>query len=337
MNKFDPVPIEDDLYNHITYESRFGSRKDAIVRAELAPIKYKKTKNFIEYEKIMSTFEYVPYFENPDCPLYIKHIREYLESILDIERLPYKGSIYRKKPVDFLMNWNGEKLKVKHLISCLHGDSADPFWEYLIEHNKEADAFLLTAFGDKEYLELQHMWLIKSEQTLTKINRRRFGNSKPFRDREVLLIRNSKDVIDYIDKFELKEKLEQLKNIMKMGYHKPNDEHKSFVRLLLIKKHNQIFDTTGVKRSIRNIAEDAIERGLGPKEISVENVVLKIKRRRLRVLEGTRRGQSLEECENDAYNLVVEKQKEIFDMTGNMRTIKEIIDAGIELGIEYVK
>lgn len=328
MNKFNTVPIEDVLYSHISHKSHFLSRKDAIIRAKLAPIKYRKTKNFIEYEKIMSAFKYIPYFEDPDCPRYKIYIREYLESIFDIERLPYKGA-YRKKLVDFIMSLDGKKLKVKHLVSCMCDSSIGAFWKYIIEHNKEADAFLLMAFNDREYLELQHMWLIESDQ-IFKIKR----TMKPFRDRETLTIHSHKDVIDYMNKFELKEKLEQLKIVMKMGYHKPNDEHKSFARLLLFKKQRQILDTTGIKRNIINIAEDAIERGLGPKEISIENVVLKTKKRMLRIVEGEREGQPREECENDAYNLIIEKQKEIFDMTGNMRTIKDIIDAAIELGID---
>lgn len=319
MNKLNSLDIEDVVH------------KD---------IKYNYAKSFIVYKKVMSVFEYAPYFENPDCPLYIKHIREYLESILDIERIPYEGSKYKKKPVDFLMNWNGEKLRVKHIVSCICNDSTGSFWKYLIGCNKEADAFLLIAFGDKEYLELRHMWFVRCWQVFhIKIRRRQYikATRKQFRNMKTLLIRNSEDVIDYMNKFELKEKLEQLKIIMKMGYHKPNDEHKDFARLLLFKKQRQILDTTGIKRSIRNIAEDAIELGLGPKEISIESVVLKTKKRRLRIVEGERKGQPQEECENDAYNLIIEKQKEIFDMTGNMRTIKDIIDAAIELGIEYVK
>lgn len=318
-----------------TYQNHFGSWNNAIIMAFNEPFFIVENKNFIEYEKIISTFGYVPYFENPDCVSYIRHIRDYLESILDIERLSYKGINNERKSVDFIMNLDGNKLKVKLIVSRMSSDDIGPFWKYNIEHNKNADAFLLIAFGDREYLELQHMWFIISEQILQ--TKKTKMSMEQFRDRGTLKIRNSEHIIDYMSKFELKEKLEQLKTIMKMGYHKPNDEHKDFVRLLLTKKQNHIFNTTGVKKSIRSIAEDAIERGLGPKEISVENVVLKIKKRRLRIIEGEMKEQSQEERENDAYNLVIEKQKEIFDTTGNMRTIKDVVDAAIELGIEYVK
>lgn len=56
--------------------------------------------------------------------------------------------------------------------------------------------------------------------------------------------------------------------------------------------------------------------------------------RKLRKEEGDMKGIRQEEYNNDVYNLVVEKQKEIFDTTGDMKTVKDVIYIGIELGIK---
>jgi hypothetical protein len=65
----------------------------------------------------------------------------------------------------------------------------------------------------------------------------------------------------------------------------------------------------------------------------MSDVVQKMLKIRLRKDREKENGLKQEEYENEAYNLVIEKQKELVDITGKLKSIKEIVDECIETGI----
>lgn len=330
------VILEGHKKIRISPEKAFESTSTDMLETKLINNVQKRfSKSFIEYRDIIHSYEKISYFENSTCPLYFGYMKEVVESAFG-DAIKYSRI---DKSVDFILEFRGQKFKVKHLTSCcqymplVNKDREQYGWEYKIDHNKIADAFLLSAFDDKKSLNCLHLWFVRSKSIFEsrKIKRQLWN-------RKMLILRNSIKVISYMDKFELKKELEKLK---RMKLCKTDNEHRSVANLLLFEKQQEIFETKGKKRSIEYIVEESIEICLG-KRLEIDNstdgmndAVQKMLNTRLRMEKGKRLGLPPIEYENEAYNLIIERQK-LSDITGELRSIKEIIDEAIECGIDSV-
>lgn len=136
-----------------------------------------------KYGKIISMSE------NKDCTLYLGvHIAERVLSHIfeDVVRMPNGTPGF-----DFICK-KGFKIDVKS--SCL---SKKGYWQFNIKYNKIADYFLLLAFDNREYLNPEHIWLIKRSDLSNK------GK---------ILINNAEYSLLYYIKYEQIDKLEILKD-----------------------------------------------------------------------------------------------------------------------------
>ncbi|MBZ5529588.1 MAG: hypothetical protein LAN71_17035 [Acidobacteriia bacterium] len=336
----------------------FSIGENGFEKLELIDFKDMKkgfSKSYIEYKNIIRSYEKVQYWENPNCPLFIDVIKRQVESVFD-KITEINGN--RDRYFDFILDMEGKRFKVKHLTSgrqIRHGKKGDIyFWEYEIGNNKDADAFLLSAFDDRESLGFQHLWFVKSRivfvSTSSKVRNGKkvvIMSKKKFWNRNSLSITDSKEKISDMEGFELKKELQKLKS---MKYDDLRNEHKSAVRLLLYEKQQDILDATNIKKSIGYLAESSIELGLEKlgkifelksdgednSGNSANNVVQKMLKKRLREEKGKEKGLLQEEYENDIYNLIIERQKELSDIMGENRSIKEVMEEAIESGIKDV-
>jgi hypothetical protein len=326
-------------------EKKKGIEKMDSYISEIKPINKEDmqsgfSKNYVEYRNIIKSYEKIPYYENPACVNYSEYMKERVESIFN--NITKVNSA--DKSVDFVLELDGKRLKVKHLTSCcIHMCLADKDrtqygWEYNIDQNHTVDAFLLSAFDNRNSLNCLHLWLVLSKKTFGSVFNRLPHRkiNKQLRCRKILRLRNSTDTMSYMDRFELKEELQKLKEF---GYNNSKNEHKSLAHLLLLEKQQKIFEITGKKRGIEYLIERSIEIGFEKTQNYTNNTdginkaVQKILKTRLRKDQEKKNGLKQEEYENEAYNLVIEKQKELLDTTGNLKSIKEIVDECIESGI----
>lgn len=312
----------------------------------------KLSKNYIEYKNIIRSYTKIPYFEQPNCARYTDYIKEGVESVFN--NITKDGNIDER--ADFYMEIDGKRLKVKHLTSSRHIYCNDMrkdryYWVYYIDHNSFVDAFLLSAFDNRNSINFQHLWLIKSNIVFELLYHRskrmykykdkeKIRSKKKFWNREKFTINDFPNFIEQMEKYELKVELKKLK---KLKFIRTEKEHKDLAHALLIEKQKEIFDKTDTKRSIEYLIEESIEISLGKRfEISSNNddsvnvAVQKMLKKRLREEEGRRKGILQEEYENEAYNLIIERQKDLFDKTGDLKSIKEILNEGIEAGIDRV-
>lgn len=284
--------------------------------------------SFIEYKNAIRLYSKVPYFENPKNPRFLGYMKEKIESVLNIaERIPKSN-----REIDFILNIWSRTFKVKHIISCCHYyfDNVGNY-SYFINHNKAASAFLLSAY-DRDSLELLHLWFIPKTNRVRNTN----GRTQIMRKRVWFRVISSPEMIKYMDRFELNPALKKLREL---NLHKFNNNGK-FVDLttsLLFDKQREIFDITGKKRSIEYLIENAIKSGFGSTlNLSILDIRQKLLNEKLRKEKDKIMKIRQEEYDNDAYHLVLEKQKQLFEITKEMKSIKEIIDEGVETGIDYI-
>lgn len=302
------------------------SNNDLSILSKNDVITNRYSESYTEYKNVIRKIGRIPFYINPYCQQYMpEHVKSYVEHIFgyDIEHLPYRGRNMNRS-IDWILNWGGERLKVK----CITSSASSNTYKFYVRYNDNVDAFLLIAIKDRLTLEPDYIWLVKSKDVIkVKKTYKQFWDRMRF---DVNCIIDKKDMV----KYELTEKLVQLKSVIKMNYHRPECSDDN-VQQLLIEKQKYLFEKTGIKRKIEYIIEDAIELGLenDSENISDDDIILKMKKRRLRKEKGIQKGLSPKEYENDAYCIIVEKQKEIFVSTGNKRSIEEIVEAAIILGL----
>lgn len=108
----------------------------------------------------------------------------------DVKRMPF-GNKY----CDFICK-KGFKIEVKS--SCLNKNNSYVFHKL---HNKKADYFILIAFDNRNDLNPQHVWLIKSNEIINK--------RKKISECISLLIINVPKHLDKYSKYELTDKLQE--------------------------------------------------------------------------------------------------------------------------------
>lgn len=119
MNGLELIPEEDIVKKE---KKSINSVVTERIRRERS--KELKDKNYAEYKKVMMRLEHPRFYENPSCPQYLGiHIAKYVQMIFDAQ-------IFGKEkngPIYWIIDWKGEKLKVKYVSSCLlwKGDMID--------------------------------------------------------------------------------------------------------------------------------------------------------------------------------------------------------------------
>ena len=88
-----------------------------------------------------------------------------------------------------------------------------PWWNFPINHNKDTDYFLLIGFNSREWLEHMYVWLIHKDDMI-KIGKK-FNDEYPLWNRETFTITNSPDQLAYFKKYDVTDRLKELKDICK--------------------------------------------------------------------------------------------------------------------------
>lgn len=88
-----------------------------------------------------------------------------------------------------------------------------PFWNFSIRYNKVTDYFLLIGFDSRKNLEPKYAWLIHKNE-LVKIGKDH-KNIRPLWNRDGLVITNANEYLKYFKKYNVTDKLKDLKDICK--------------------------------------------------------------------------------------------------------------------------
>lgn len=163
--------------------------------------------------------------ENKSCPLYFgdyiekKYVMQIFEDPIPFE---YKKDdmgriIDRTKPYDYICK-NGFKLK--HIASCKRTDKFHVlnylddilYWGYLIRRNNVPDYYILSAWDDRNSLNPLYVWIIRGDEIF--ITQR---SQKPFWDRYTFVVYDTRSGIDRMSKYEVGDKLEQLREVCKIA------------------------------------------------------------------------------------------------------------------------
>ncbi len=86
-----------------------------------------------------------------------------------------------------------------------------PWWNFPINHNKDTDYFLLIGFNTRGWLEPMYVWLIHKDEMI-KIGKK-FNDEYPLWNRETFTITNSPDQLAYFKKYDVTDRLKELKDI----------------------------------------------------------------------------------------------------------------------------
>lgn len=133
---------------------------------------------------------------NKKCSIFLGcHVAERVLShvFVDVHRMPS-----RNKGFDFICN-KGYKVDVK--ASCLHNNNA---YTFIMNYNKLTDYFLCIAFDNRENLNPQHIWLIKSDDICIMDKTKRM-----FKDICAINIKNTPEGLSKYLKYELTDKLKE--------------------------------------------------------------------------------------------------------------------------------
>lgn len=217
-----------------------------------------------EYNSFMNKLDSISYDENRYCPRYLgdyieKFVMQFLggEIVTDPDLEPRRGGVARR-PIDFLLDYNGEKLKIKHVAGCLVygriGDGFAFYWKFDIDFNRHADGFILSAWDTRRSLVPQYIWFIKKDDISF--------NGKPFWKRYDMRIEDRKDRISFMEKFEMKVRLGVLQNIVAHA-------RKKDLISLLIDKQRDIYLKTGIKINLKKLTRVELLHGL-KKDFSTE-------------------------------------------------------------------
>ncbi len=139
-------------------------------------------------------------------------IKRCVMNILDnVEVVGHRFGSKNQRQIDFIWDIDGHKFKIKHIYSCLNRRLYKiKNWRYYIKYNDHVDIFILTAFNNIESLELQHFWVIKAKEKFPSQR----SEDKEFWNRSVYFIYDTKKGISKMEKYEHKDKLEKLKDLI---------------------------------------------------------------------------------------------------------------------------
>lgn len=202
--------------------------------------------DYRKYLDLLQSFEQISL-----RPFQSEYIEKYIQSVFDAENVQYNKFSY------WLMKWKGSVLKVKLICSSLQINDSDTFWKYPIKHNRNVDAFLLTAFYDIDSLKIEHIWLILGNEKF----KTKFG-IREFCDVDMFTLTNNINTIEKMEIYELKEKLEMLKSLMKTEIKSLEKYSDGDIGRILVEKRNDLYMTTGIVLTTREIAEMAIIKGV---------------------------------------------------------------------------
>jgi len=138
-----------------------------------------------------------------DCGIFLGcHVAERVLSYVfkDVKRMPYGN-----KGFDFICN---KGFKIDSKASCLLKKRNN--YSFAIRNNKIADYFLCIGFDNRENLNPQHIWLIKSDEII---------RNKKLNEFTSLTIQNTEYGLTKFSKYELTDKLKETIeccNVLKM-------------------------------------------------------------------------------------------------------------------------
>lgn len=248
--KFELIPEECEIFDDENYYEEKVILTDHDERINKIIMTYN------EYNDIMKKLDGVHYENNIYCSRYLgDHIERYVMEFLGGERIPIEMEDRRdgilRRPIDFLLNYNGKKLKIKHIASCIEYGSFgyhDAFyWRFNIDFNHRVDAFILSAWDTRKSLKPQYMWLIMKDQNF---------NKKPFWNRQVLFVEDTKNRITFMEEFEMKNiRLGKLQNYVLHA--KKND-----VIASLLDKRRDILIKIDIEVNLKRLMKRAMLLGL---------------------------------------------------------------------------
>jgi hypothetical protein len=165
-------------------------------------------------------------YDNPDCPRYFGEYieRKYVSQIFeDAVPFEYKRDILgritdKRKPYDYICC---RGLKIKHVASCLRMDKNHvqkltgehlPYFAYAIKRNSIPDAWVFSAWNNREDLEPLFVWIIKGhEEFITQVKK------GPFWDRKTFTVYFNERGIKKMKRYEVTKKLDRLKEVCKLN------------------------------------------------------------------------------------------------------------------------
>jgi hypothetical protein len=213
---------------------------------------------FNDYNDIMMELENIHYEDNKYCSMYLgNYIEDYVMTFLGGRNIPIEMEDRRdgvlRRPVDFLLNYNGQELKIKHVASCIEYGSfgyKDAFyWRFNIDFNHMVDAFILSAWDTRKSLVPQYMWLIMGYQKF---------NGKPFWKRQTLFVEDSKNRVVFMEQFEMKGvRLGKLQDFVAHARKKDMISSLTDVRRKIFLKTDWKID---IKKLARKLLEDKLKK-----------------------------------------------------------------------------
>lgn len=208
--------------------------------------------NYKEYGRSLRKFENMPYYENIDHSHYLSmYIGSYIQKIFKAEYIRNRGYSY------WTLDYEGKKLRVRHLSSCLHDRGRELSWNYYLDSIKGVDAIIFSAFGSVEHLDIKHLWFVPvSEISEIEIHR---GNIK---GKTVLEFRYNKEFIKKLQKYEKEDKLSEIKDVMRLVREDLEKKKKDNIFRKIIDKRKEIYYQTGIKLTNLEILEKAIKLGI---------------------------------------------------------------------------
>jgi len=230
--------------------------KEKVVLTDNDEIINKMIMGYNDYNDIMIELDNIHYEDNIYCSRYLgNHIEDYVMRFLGGKSIPPEMEDRRdgilRRPIDFLLNYEGKEFKIKHIAGCLIYGSIGYrdcfFWEFNIGFNHRADAFILSAWDTRKSLTPQYMWFVLGDQKFY---------SLPFWKKDVLIIEYNKEKINFMEKFEMKNvRLGKLQNFI-------CHVRKENVSSSLIDSRRKIFLNTGLEISIKILANKLLVRSL---------------------------------------------------------------------------
>lgn len=214
-----------------------ANENEIVTSADASYARHKKVaeKQGLTYAEYTSNEHYKnrgvkPQSENTDCPLYFGEYieKKYVSQIFD-EPIPFEypkddmGRIIdNRKPYDFICK---QGFKIKHVTSCLRYKKSGnteidigsdrQYWEYLIRRNQIPDYWVLSGWNNRESLTPLYVWIIKKDEIIE--NQLIKMKNVPFWNRDSFTIYFNKKGIEKMSQYEASKKLEQLKDICKLG------------------------------------------------------------------------------------------------------------------------
>lgn len=132
----------------------------------------------------------------------VKYVGGYHDGGLDfICKNPKKEFIERYSQFKLVRN---KEYRVQLKVRCLSYEDGRIRWDFNILYNNVADIFILSAWDNRESLQPIHIWLFHREDII---------RGRKFYRRERFYILDKSEYLEKLEKYELKDKLERLKEL----------------------------------------------------------------------------------------------------------------------------